>query len=198
MAITVSSLGAKGARTRQALLEHAVRRFAADGFRGSSVSEIARDAGLTPAAAYAYFENKEALFAAAVDIDAAALIEEILPLISASALAAGWSNLIGALFAGLESHPLARRILAGLEPDHTERLIDIPALTDLRDAIAELLVEGQREGTVRSDIDPVIMASGLESVVMAIVIALLQTGIAPGGVRAAGVFAVLDASVRAR
>ena len=52
-----------------------MRRFAADGFRRTSVSDIAREAGLTPAAAYAYFAGKEGLFQAAVDADAGALIE---------------------------------------------------------------------------------------------------------------------------
>ncbi len=57
----------KGDRTRQRLLEIAVQRFAADGYRRTSVSDIARDAGLTPAATYAYFRNKEALFQAAAE-----------------------------------------------------------------------------------------------------------------------------------
>src|SRR6266545_4993894 len=35
----------KGERTRQRLLDIAVRRFAADGFRRTSVSDIAREAG---------------------------------------------------------------------------------------------------------------------------------------------------------
>src|SRR5215211_4621154 len=65
----------KGERTRQRLLDIAVRRFAADGFRRTSVSDIAREAGLTPAAAYAYFAGKDGLFQAAVDADASALIE---------------------------------------------------------------------------------------------------------------------------
>ena len=42
--------GGKGARTRQRLLEIAVRRFAQDGFRRTSVSAVAREARLTPAA----------------------------------------------------------------------------------------------------------------------------------------------------
>src|SRR5437763_17056148 len=65
----------KGERTRRRLLDIAVQRFAADGFRRTSVSDIAREAGLTPAAAYAYFAGKEGLFQAAVDADAGALTE---------------------------------------------------------------------------------------------------------------------------
>ena len=48
----------KGERTRARLLEIAIRRFAADGFRRTSVSDIAREAGLSPAAAYASLPAK--------------------------------------------------------------------------------------------------------------------------------------------
>ena len=43
----------KGERTRRRLLELAVRRFADEGYRATSVSAIARDAGITQAAVYA-------------------------------------------------------------------------------------------------------------------------------------------------
>src|SRR5438876_11862517 len=66
----------KGERTRQALLEAAIARFGRDGYRRTSVAEIARDARLGGTASYAYFPNKEALFIAAVDEVAAAVIEE--------------------------------------------------------------------------------------------------------------------------
>ena len=62
--------GPRGTGPAERLLELAVGRFAADGYRRTSVSDIARDADLTPAAVYAYFANKEALFQAAVDADA--------------------------------------------------------------------------------------------------------------------------------
>ncbi|MDP8955643.1 MAG: TetR/AcrR family transcriptional regulator, partial [Actinomycetota bacterium] len=76
MAETPDRLATKGERTRQVLLEAAIARFGRDGYRRTSVAEIARDAHLSGTAAYAYFPNKEALFIAAVDEDAAAVIEE--------------------------------------------------------------------------------------------------------------------------
>src|ERR1700733_15203403 len=65
----------KGDRTRQALLRAAVVRFAREGYRGTSVADLCRDAGLSTTASYPYFANKEALFVAAVDEDVAGLIE---------------------------------------------------------------------------------------------------------------------------
>src|SRR3984885_15922464 len=66
----------KGDRTRQALLRAAVVRFAREGFRGTSVADVCRDAGLSTTASYPYFANKEAIFVAAVDEDVAGLIDD--------------------------------------------------------------------------------------------------------------------------
>ncbi|HEX5266101.1 MAG TPA: helix-turn-helix domain-containing protein [Acidimicrobiales bacterium] len=186
----------KGARTRQSLLDSAVRRFAANGYRGTSVSEVARDVGLTPAAVYAYFGGKEELFAAAVDADAAGLIEGALSPVLSGTFDMEWAGLIAALLERLPRHPLARRLLSGLEPEHTVRMLEIPALAELRKGIAERLRAGQASGEVRRDIDPVRAASGLESVVMAILIAAMQTGVPAEGERAEGIVELLQAALR--
>ena len=55
----------KGAQTRRAILRAAIVRFGRDGFRATSVADIARDASVGGTVAYAYFPNKEALFFAA-------------------------------------------------------------------------------------------------------------------------------------
>ena len=62
----------KGEQTRQAILDAAIARFGRDGYRATSVADIARDAGVGGTVAYAYFPSKEALFLAAIDEDAAA------------------------------------------------------------------------------------------------------------------------------
>ena len=66
----------KGAQTRRAILEAAIARFGRDGYRATSVADIARDASVGGTVAYAYFSNKEALFLAAVDEDVAEVISE--------------------------------------------------------------------------------------------------------------------------
>ena len=55
----------KGEQTRRAILRAAITRFGRDGFRATSVADIARDAGVGGTVAYAYYPNKEALFLAA-------------------------------------------------------------------------------------------------------------------------------------
>jgi AcrR family transcriptional regulator len=165
--------GTKGERTRARLLEVAVRRFAAEGFRRTSVAAVAEEAGVTPAAVYAYFPGKEGLFEAAVDADAAALISEASAGIDERELVSGELQLLPALMAGLERHRLARRVLAGQEPEVIDRLLAIPALLDLRQRLTDALVAGQEVGAVRPDVDPKEVAIGLETLTLALLMAWL-------------------------
>ena len=187
----------KGERTRRRLLDIAVQRFAADGFRRTSVSDIAREAGLTPAAAYAYFAGKEGLFQAAVDADAGALIEA-----ARSAAAEGASAreqlflFVGELRERVDDHPLARRVLSGLEPEVVARLLTIPSLVALTAALADELAEAQAASDIRPDVDPAEIAVGLETIVLALLMAELQTGLTVEPERQAGVLAVMDAALR--
>ena len=188
-------LGTKGERTRARLLQVAVRRFAVDGFRRTSVAAVAEEAGVTAAAVYAYFPGKEGLFEAAVDADAAALISEASEGVDDRALASPEPRLLPALMAGLERHRLARRVLAGQEQEVIDRLLSIPALLNLRTRLAEALAAGQDEGRVRADIDPKAIAVGLETLTLALLMAWLKVP-QYGEERQRGVDAVFDAVLR--
>lgn len=187
----------KGERTRVRLLDNAVRRFADDGFRRTSVSDIARDAGVSPAAAYAYFAGKEALFEAAVDADAGALIDEVRSRLPAGAsMRERFAMVVAGLIERVDAHPLARRVLAGREPDVVGRLLDLPSLESLVAENAEQLAAAQRAGEVRGDVDPRLLAQGMETIVLALLMGYLQAGVDAGSPRALAVFAVLDAALR--
>jgi AcrR family transcriptional regulator len=187
----------KGERTRRRLLDIAVQRFAADGFRRTSVSDIAREAGLTPAAAYAYFAGKDGLFHAAVDADAGALIEAARMAGAKGASAREQLFLfVAELRARVDDHPLARRVLSGLEPEVAARLLTIPSLVALTAALADDLAEAQAAREIRADVDPAEVAVGLETIVLALLMAELQTGLTVEPERQAGVLAVMDAALR--
>jgi AcrR family transcriptional regulator len=187
----------KGERTRRRLLDIAVQRFAADGFRRTSVSDIAREAGLTPAAAYAYFAGKDGLFHAAVDADAGALIEAARMAGAKGASAREQLFLfVGELRERVDDHPLARRVLSGLEPEVVARLLTIPSLVALTAALADELAEAQAASDIRPDVDPAELAVGLETIVLALLMAELQTGLTVEPERQAGVLAVMDAALR--
>jgi len=186
----------KGERTRKALLEAAIARFGRDGYRGTSVAEIARDARLSGTAAYVYFPNKEALFVAAVDEDAAAVIEEGLESFTDDVDLARWrETLMFTLLEAVDRHLLARRVLLGLEPEFTVRLLSIPALEQLRKAIAERLSAQQLAGSVRADVDPQQMANGLMTIVLSMLMSLLQTGTDPATLLGRDVAAVMEAAL---
>ena len=144
---SAASVPTKGDRTRQALLDAAVVRFAREGYRGTSVADVCRDAGLSTTASYPYFATKEAIFVAAVDEDVAGLIEDAVSFVAIDEDPDGWGGLmIQALLDHLPVHPLAERILKGLEPDFTMRLLYIPALQELRKAVTELIRHEQWPG----------------------------------------------------
>jgi AcrR family transcriptional regulator len=177
MAKTAEALQSKGAQTRQAILDAAIVRFGREGYRATSVADIARDAGVGGTVTYAYFDDKEALFLAAIDEDAAAVIHEGLSTAFGNPELIEWrETLLFTLVGAVENHPLARRLLAGLEPDVTGRVLEIPALNDLRKACAERLQAEQAAGAVRPDIDPVAIANGIVAIVLSLLMSVVQLG----------------------
>jgi AcrR family transcriptional regulator len=167
----------KGEMTRQAILTAAIYRFGRDGFRGTSVADIARDAGVGGTVAYAYFPNKEGLFLAALDEDAAAVIREGLSSVVGEPQLSDWrQTLVYTLAGAVNGHPLARRVLAGLEPDVTERVLEIPALAELRKACIERIRTEQATGTVRPDIDATAVGNGVVSIVLSLLMSVVQVG----------------------
>jgi AcrR family transcriptional regulator len=186
----------KGAQTRRAILDAAVARFGREGYRSASVADIARDAAVGGTVAYAYFPNKEALFLAAVDDDAAGVIHQGLAGAVTGPDTGDWrQKLFFALVEACEEHPLARRLLAGLEPDVTDRVLETPALNDLRRICAERLADEQRAGTARADIDPVITANGIVGILLALLMSVVQLGGAAASFYADDVTAVLRSAV---
>jgi len=196
VAVVAPLVPGKGERTRSRLLEIAIRRFAAEGYRRTSVSDVAREAGLTPAAVYAYFAGKEALFKAAVDADAGALIDEAGPTVGTAHARAQFASRVAELLARVDDHPLARRVLAGQEPEVVGRLLDLPSLQVLTATFAEQLAAGQETGDVRRDIDPAAVATGMEAIVLCLLMGVVQAGVDPASEMGAGVAEVLDAALR--
>lgn len=196
MVVAVSDLTTKGAQTRQAILDAAISRFGRDGYRSTSVADIARDASVSGTAAYAYFADKEALFLAAVDEDAAGVIEEGLASFLADLDVKDWrQNLIFSLITAVEEHPLARRLLAGLEPQVTERVLEMPALAELRKACVERIRTEQVAGTVRADIDPVAIGRGMVAIMLSVLMSVVQVGSGAAVTYGSDVAAVFEAAL---
>jgi AcrR family transcriptional regulator len=103
---------------RGAILAGAKRLFAAQGFHGTSMSDLAAETGLPVGSIYTYFENKEALIRSVVD--------------------SGWGEFWESLVSILDSAPSARARLALV----LYRIL--PSLFEDVDLISILLSEAAR------------------------------------------------------
>lgn len=186
----------KGERTRRRILEMAVECFGHRGYRATSVSEIARAANLTQAASYAYFDNKEALFRAAVDADASALIDEISALVHGVPANELIPSVIIHAVVALDRHPLTHRVLAGQEPDEVPRLTELPALRRFGDLLANELIRAAERGEVRRDLDPELLSAGLESLILGLLFSAVQTRGAASERHQLGVVEAFDLMLR--
>jgi AcrR family transcriptional regulator len=160
------------------------------------VSEIARAAGLTQAAAYAYFPSKDALFDAAVDADAEAAVSDAATQAAATAPAQLVPMLLIFLLGSLDRHPLVKRVLGGQEPEALSRLINLDALAHLTSTITARVREGQATGEVRPDIDAELFATGAETIVLSLLMSVVQVGSSTESRRQRGVLTIFDAVLR--
>ena len=71
---------ADGQRTRQAILDAALDLFAANGFFGTSLRDVAAAVGVRESALYNYFASKEALFDALLTAHQDSRIERLAPI----------------------------------------------------------------------------------------------------------------------
>ncbi len=146
-------------RTR--ILDAAVVEIARAGFYGTTVSKIARRAGVADGTIYLYFENKEAILVGVFDRamdrfigggvlelgsggDASTLLKEIVQL---------HLELVG------EDHDMA--VILQVELRHSLHFMNLFSRTRLREyleIIAGVVVQGQREGVFRADLEPMFSA----------------------------------------
>lgn len=183
----------RGDVTRRAVLDAAIDRFGRDGFRRTSVTSIARQAGLGSTTTYVHYPTKEALFDAAVEDDLTSLFAKVVEVIDVADPSAGPTALIGLLLVELDRHPLARRLVGGREPELADRVLASGAVTALTLAVTERVVEGQQLGVIRADLAPDVLGDGLISVVIALAMVAEQMGQPLLEQRADGIDAVFQA-----
>ena len=179
----------KGHRTRSRILRAAINRFGEAPYRNVSVSQIARDCDLTPAAVYAYFDSKSDLFDSA--------LHEVANRWTAAAFAATSdperpiTEAFGHLIVGLPDHPLVSRVLKSGTTDQLRSLLANESIATLTDSIEAGVKERQAAGFAsgRSARD---LAVGTETIVFSLLTTIVRVGLEgdPGRVR--GVQAVFD------
>ena len=90
---TSPTVGARGARTRQNIIDATLDLFEERGFHGTLVDDIANAVGISRAALYQYFESKEEIFIELLRECGAALLRVIQRLGPLGPTAAGYDNL---------------------------------------------------------------------------------------------------------
>ncbi len=182
----------KGDRTRERLLRAGVDRFGTYGYRATSVSQLSRDAGLTPAAAYAYFADKEAYWQAAVGADLDVLRAEIAARVTHSERPVADSMM--AMFEGLQAHPLARRVLVEGSPRDLLMVLSHPLFANMMTLIKDVLAARQAAGTLPVHATAEQLAIGIETVMFSLVLSVVRTGIEDEFDRLDSVVALLQAA----
>lgn len=175
-------MASKGARTRANLVQAAIARFAVNDYQRVSLADIAADAGVSATAIYRYFPDKEALFEAAVDADAEALVAIARAKLSTD-VGPSLIDLLDLLSEGIADavvdHPLVGRVLAGDRTMPSRLMLQPPSLVGLRAEIAALLEMLQQQGLVCACLDPASTALALETVVLSHITELAASGTPP-------------------
>jgi len=166
----------KGQRTRQRLLRAAVTRFGEQGYRRTSVSQLSRDAGLTPAAAYAYFADKETIWAAAIEAD----LDDIEHDIRQKALGSDRPlfELMTGVFTQLDRHPLTRRVMSDGSHADLQLVLNHHLFAGTTELVADRLVARRAAGLLPADADPATMALGLETLMFSMMLSSVRAGMA--------------------
>lgn len=160
---------AKGVARREEILRVALAVFAREGYRGTSLREVAREVGVSLPGLMHYFESKEHLFAAILRERDAVDYEEF--------AAAGSQDAIEGLIAvmrhnrdvpGLVELYLTMAAAAG-DAKHPARGFFVDHVTAVRRSIADVVRDRQASGRVAADLDPehvarvmVALADGLQ------------------------------------
>ena len=147
-------------RTRNEILEVATREFAANGYVGARVDDMAERMRTTKRMIYYYFGGKEQLFIAVLE-RAYAEIRRAERAVDVDGLepAAAVRRIAELTFDHHESHPDFIRLVSIENIHHAEHMARSPAIAELGspaiDLLERILERGRTEGVFRIDVDAV-------------------------------------------
>jgi len=148
-----------GVDRREQILREAMKCFAEDGFRGTTIRGLAERVGLSEAALYRYFPGKESIYAAILDqkmaaVDLVALLEPVAERRDDRQFFGGLANEI---FARVEADPTFLRLLyfSALEGHQLARPFFDSRVKRLREFVTDYISRRIEEGDFIA-VDPVI------------------------------------------
>lgn len=152
------------AQTKKALLDAAVRLFAAKGYASTGIQELTEEAGVTKGALYHHFSGKEELLRLIHDEITAGVMDVLRPVAEAGfPPRERFRALMLAHVGAIESRGDAITVVLRERRYFSEE--NWNAIRAQRDLIEDVYVEtieaGQREGVFRDDVDARLMAYGV-------------------------------------
>ncbi|MHB8078004.1 MAG: TetR/AcrR family transcriptional regulator [Candidatus Krumholzibacteriia bacterium] len=148
---------------RERILDAAVIEIAGQGYQHTTVAMIAGRAGVADGTIYLYFSSKEEILVGLFDRAMAQFIAEGRQLPAAGDAAQRLRELI-TLHLNLLGRDRDLAIVFQVELRHSLHFLDLFSRSRLREyfeAIADIVAQGQREGTFRADLDPLFTAKAI-------------------------------------
>jgi TetR/AcrR family fatty acid metabolism transcriptional regulator len=147
---------------RQAVLNAAVTEIARRGYFGTTVSAIARRAGVADGTIYLYFKGKEAILVAIFERAMRRFSDEARRALSDAGVTAEEKlRRFVSLHLSLLGEDRDIAVIFQVEFRHTVHILELLSRSGMRDylgLIAQVVEQGKREGVFRSDLDPLFAA----------------------------------------
>ncbi len=137
------------------ILEAAVTVFASNGFRQSTISQVAREAGVADGTIYLYFKNKDDILVQFFEYKARQVFERFRQAVDRGQTSADkLRNLVRVHLTEFQRDP-RMAVVYQVETHQSRRLVEgqIREMAKMyQDIIAEIIEQGQREGILRKDL----------------------------------------------
>jgi len=140
---------------QQRLIGVAIRHFGAQGFERASLNEIIAEAGISKGSYYHLFEDKRALFLAALRSVVLELYREVPPPVAPRSRATFWREMgdhMQAMVAALRHHPEMIAFFGAFQRTQLSDPMFDPARAEGRELYLPFLRAGQKLGCVRDDV----------------------------------------------
>jgi TetR/AcrR family fatty acid metabolism transcriptional regulator len=169
---------------RRAILHAAVRVFAEKGYQGCRIADVARAAHVAYGLVYHYFRNKDELLESVFAEQWAILVNAIRAIDEGSGSAPEkLAGIYGFVFDVYKTAPAAVRVLI-LEVTRTTHALRAGSTRETFETavglVADVVRQGQADGQLRGDVDPVVAATAilgaLELAVSGMVVGLVPAG----------------------
>ena len=150
---------------REKILDAASVEIARRGYFGTTVSAIARRAGVADGTIYLYFKNKESILVSIFERAMQRIIDEARPIVDDRALSAPEKlRRLVELHLSLVGMDRDMAVVLQVELRHSLHFLELFSRSRLREylgLITLVVQQGAQEGTFRSDVDPVFTAKAV-------------------------------------